>query len=160
MRVTIAAVGRLKDGPDRALFERYWQRLEAGGRKIALHPLRVLELPESRAASAAARKADEAARLVGAIKDCDFVMALDETGRQVSSRAFAELVARRRDGGTRELAFVLGGPDGHGAALLARADQVLALGVLTLPHGLARVVLAEQLYRAATILTGHSYHRD
>ena len=159
MRITLAAIGRLKDGPDRALFDRYWQRLDAGGRKIAFHPLRLIELPESRAQTAPARKADEAARLDQASASRDFTIALDESGRQLTSPAFAALLARHRDAGVRELALLIGGPDGHGAGILERADFLLGLGAMTLPHGLARIVLAEQLYRASTILTGHAYHR-
>ncbi len=159
MRITLAVVGRLKDGPDRALFERYWERLQAGGRKLALHPVKLLELPESRAATVDLRKTDEAARLAAAVPDATYRIALDETGRALSSAAFAAHLAARRDAGVRTLGFFIGGPDGHGQALLAIADLKLALGAMTLPHGLARIVLAEQLYRASTILAGHAYHR-
>jgi 23S rRNA (pseudouridine1915-N3)-methyltransferase len=160
MRLTLAAVGKLKAGPDRDLFERYWDRLEASGRKIGISGARLVELPESRAANAIERKADEAARLLAAARDGSEIIALDETGRAHTSEAFATHIGKRRDGGCAELAFLIGGPDGHGPAVIARAKLVLNLGTLTLPHGLARIVLAEQLYRATTILAGHPYHRS
>jgi 23S rRNA (pseudouridine1915-N3)-methyltransferase len=84
---------------------------------------------------------------------------LDATGRALSSEAFARFLAESRDGGAKEMAFLIGGPDGHGPAVLDAATLKLSLGPMTLPHGLARIVLAEQLYRASTILAGHPYHR-
>lgn len=157
MRLTIAAVGRLKDGPERELFQRYWTRLEALGRKHALGPLALVEIPESRASSAAARADDEAKKLVAAASG--LVVLLDERGKTPTSAAFAADLCRRRDGGAAAVTFLIGGADGHGAAARSAADATLALGALTLPHGLARVVLAEQLYRAATLIAGHPYHR-
>jgi 23S rRNA (pseudouridine1915-N3)-methyltransferase len=160
MRVTLAAIGRLKAGPDRELFARYWDRLEGAGRKIGVAPVRLVELPESKAAGASERKADEASRLLKAIGDTGMLVALDETGKSLTSVEFARLVGRCRDGGETALSLVIGGPDGHGPDLLQRAKIVLNLGTMTLPHGLARIVLAEQLYRATTILSGHPYHRS
>ena len=159
MRLTLGAVGRLKAGPDRELFDRYWDRLAASGRKIGISAVRLVELPESRGPTAAERKADEAARLLAAARDASGIIALDETGRAHTSASFAMHLGKLRDSGTSELAFLIGGPDGHGPAVLARASLILNLGTLTLPHGLARIVLAEQLYRASTILAGHPYHR-
>jgi 23S rRNA (pseudouridine1915-N3)-methyltransferase len=158
MRLSIAAVGRLKDGPERVLFERYWQRLEGLGRKHALGPLVLAEITESRASSAQARSAEEAARLVAGLSPGD-VIVLDERGKGQSSEQFAADLRRRRDGGSGGVTFVLGGPDGHGDAVRQRATMLLSLGPMTLPHGLARVILAEQLYRAATLMAGHPYHR-
>jgi 23S rRNA (pseudouridine1915-N3)-methyltransferase len=160
MRLTLAAIGRLKSGPDHELFDRYWDRLEASGRKIGITGVRLAELPESRAANAADRKADEATRLLAAARDMAEIIALDETGSAHTSASFAAYIGKRRDGGCAELAFLVGGPDGHGPSVLARARLVLNLGTLTLPHGLARIVLAEQIYRATTILAGHPYHRS
>ena len=158
MKLTIAAVGRLKDGPERELFQRYWQRLEAIGRKMALAPVTVVEIAESRAATAKARSDEEARKLVAAVAGATVIL-LDERGVAPTSEAFARDLRKRRDGGTPALAFVIGGADGHGAEARSAAAATLALGSLTLPHGLARVVLAEQLYRAATIIAGHPYHR-
>jgi 23S rRNA (pseudouridine1915-N3)-methyltransferase len=158
MRLIVAAIGRLKDA-ERNLFERYWERLEAGGRSLGLSPLAVHELTESRAARDSVRKADEASRLLRSARDADVLVALDAGGRSMTSEAFARLLARTRDDGAKGMAFLVGGPDGHGEALLEAAWVKLSLGPMTLPHGLARIVLVEQLYRAATILSGHPYHR-
>jgi 23S rRNA (pseudouridine1915-N3)-methyltransferase len=158
MRVILAAVGRLKDA-ERDLFDRYVKRFDAGGRTLGLGPLTLAEISESRAATASLRKADEATRLLKAASAADATIVLDGEGRELSSEAFAKLLGERRDGGTKTLAFLIGGPDGHGPAALKAAAPVLSLGGMTLPHGLARIVLAEQLYRAATILSGHPYHR-
>ena len=159
MRLVIAAVGRLKDGPERQLFERYRDRVSASGRALGWGPLDTLELPESRASDAAARKADEASRLMAKAGDAGARIVLDENGRELTSDAFAAYLGERRRMGARSVAILIGGPDGHGPEALASADLKLALGRMTLPHMLARVILAEQLYRAATILSGHPYHR-
>jgi 23S rRNA (pseudouridine1915-N3)-methyltransferase len=159
MRLVIAAVGRLKDGPERALFERYWERLEASGRPLALGPLQLFEIRESRASGRAARVADEAERLLAKLSDVDVKIVLDEHGKSQSTAAFAAFLRSSRDAGTGSIAFLIGGPDGHGPAALSAANMSMSLGPMTLPHGLARIVLVEQLYRAATILAGHPYHR-
>ncbi|HEX4893300.1 MAG TPA: 23S rRNA (pseudouridine(1915)-N(3))-methyltransferase RlmH [Hyphomicrobiaceae bacterium] len=158
MRLTIAAIGRLKDGAERTLVDRYVERLKSG-KSIGLGPVREIEFTESRLPGAAERKSDEAERLLRAVSAADVRVALDETGRQISSEAFARWISQRRDAGAREAAFIIGGPDGQGPAILSAAQLVLSLGAMTLPHGLARAVLAEQLYRAVTILSGHPYHR-
>lgn len=158
MRLVVAAVGRLKDA-ERELCERYAKRFDAAGRSLGLGPLSISELNESRAASAEARKADEAGRLLKAAAAASQFVALDEGGKALSSAAFAAWIAQRRDGGDKALAFLIGGPDGHGAEVASAAALKLSLGAITLPHGLARAVLTEQLYRAATILSGHPYHR-
>lgn len=158
MRLIVAAVGRLKDA-ERELCERYAKRLDAAGRGLGLGPLSISEIGESRAAEATARKADEAVRLLKAASATEVRVALDEGGRALSSKALAQWIAQTRDGGCKALAFLIGGPDGHGPTALEGAALKLSLGPLTLPHGLARAVLIEQLYRAATILSGHPYHR-
>lgn len=159
MRVLIAAAGRLKDGAERELFDRYAARFDQAGRTLSLGPLSVSELPESRAATVALRKADESVRLLKAAAGASVVIALDEAGKLETSAAFATRIAKWRDDGAGTLAFLIGGPDGHGNEVLASARLTLSLGPMTLPHGLARIVLAEQLYRTVTILTGHPYHR-
>ena len=159
MRITIAAIGRLKDH-EHDLVARYIERFDGVGRRLALGPLRIVELPESRAPAATGRKTDEAARLRTAIAAADVRVALDEGGSAISSRAFAERLAALRDEGFQHVAFQIGGPDGHADSVLNDARWRLSLGAMTLPHGIARIVLAEQLYRAATIIAGHPYHRD
>lgn len=159
MRLVIAAVGKLKDDAERDICERYLKRFNASGRPLGLGPLVITELSEARDATADVRKNDEAARLLRTAANCDYLIALDVAGRAISSEAFASTLAKERDGGAKCLGLLIGGPDGHGEAALSAAHLKLSLGAMTLPHGLARVVLTEQLYRAATILSGHPYHR-
>lgn len=159
MRLLILAVGRLKDGPERELFERYRKRLAGAGRPLGWSALDVIEVAEGRSPDPAQRQADESERLLARARGADVKIALDESGRQLGSEALARHVDAQRRAGVRELAFLIGGPDGHGPQALSAADLTLSLGPMTLPHMLARVVLAEQLYRAATMLTGHPYHR-
>lgn len=158
MRVTIAAIGKLKD-LERDLVERYVGRFDGAGKRLHLGPLTIIELPESRAASAVERSADEARRLLDAVAGAEHRIALDERHDQLASEPFARRLAVLRDGGTAHLAFLIGGPDGHARDLVRGAHGRLSLGAMTLPHGLARLILVEQLYRAATILSGHPYHR-
>ena len=160
MRLHLACIGRLKAGPERLLFERYAERIAKAGRGIALGPLSVIERPESRASRASDRKAEEAQTLLNALPGGAVVIALDETGRPRSSSAFSDDLAAWRDAGVADLAFVIGGADGHGAALINAARATLALGPMTWPHQFARFLVAEQIYRAVTILSGHPYHRS
>ena len=159
MRITIAAIGRLKAGPERDLFERFVHRASAAGRRLGL-TVELREFPESRAGTSALRKEQEAAAILAALPAGAILAALDERGRGLDSAGFAERLAKWRDGGAGSLVFALGGADGHGPALLARADLSLSFGPMTWPHQLARVMLAEQIYRATTILSGHPYHRE
>jgi 23S rRNA (pseudouridine1915-N3)-methyltransferase len=158
VRLLLVAIGRLKDGGERVLVDRYVERM-AGARAQGLGPVIEKELAESRLGSASERQADEAKRLLKASEACDRLAVLDERGKALASDAFARWIAEQRDVGVRELGFLIGGPDGHGPAVLEKAALRLSLGAMTLPHGLARAVLAEQIYRASTILAGHPYHR-
>ncbi len=159
MNLTIAAIGKLKAGPDRELFERYAARIGPTGKALKLGPLSCIELAESRRTSTDERRAEEAASLLAKITGSATLIALDEKGDAVSSEQLASLIRKQQDAGVPSLAFALGGPDGHGAEIAKRAARVISLGAITLPHGLARIVLAEQIYRAITILAGHPYHR-
>jgi 23S rRNA (pseudouridine1915-N3)-methyltransferase len=159
MRLLIAAIGKLKQGPERDLFAHYLGRAEAAGRKLHLSPLNVLEVAESRAATAKARMQAEAETLLAKIPASHKLVCLDPGGEPIASEAFASLLAKYRDDGADGVAFAIGGADGLAREAHAKAAKVLSLGPMTLPHGLVRVVLAEQLYRAATILAGHPYHR-
>jgi 23S rRNA (pseudouridine1915-N3)-methyltransferase len=158
MRLVIAAVGRFRAGGEADLVARYAGRIDALGRSHALGPLDVIEIAESRASSAAQRRAHEAEALLKATTASRRIV-LDERGKSQASQAFADFVRRERDGGAQSVAFLIGGPDGHGEAVRAQAALILSLSTLTLSHGLARVVLAEQIYRALTIIAGHPYHR-
>lgn len=159
MRIAISAIGKLKDAEERAIVERYAHRLTGAGKPLGLGPIDIREYPESRAPDVAERKHDEATRLLRDIGSGDAAVVLEPTGKSLTSEAFAAFLRTTRDGGAKSCVFLIGGPDGHGDAVLNAASLKLSLGALTLPHGLARVVLAEQLYRAATILSGHPYHR-
>lgn len=159
MRLVIAAVGRLKEGAERELLARYRDRFGDLGKRLGLGPVAWHEPGESRAATPDKRRAEEGAALLKLARDADAIIALDERGKSLTSPAFAQLIARTRDGGAATLAILIGGPDGLAPDVRATAHIQLSLGAMTLPHGLARIVLAEQLYRAATILAGHPYHR-
>ncbi|MGE0766991.1 MAG: 23S rRNA (pseudouridine(1915)-N(3))-methyltransferase RlmH [Hyphomicrobiaceae bacterium] len=158
MRLHLIAIGRLKDGGERVLVDRYVSRM-AGARGQGLGPIIEKELSESRLGSASERQDDEAKRLLKAAGTCDSLVALDERGQSLTSERFAAWLRQRRDSGVREIGFLVGGADGHASVVGESADLRLSLGQMTLPHGLARAVLAEQLYRASTILAGHPYHR-
>lgn len=159
MRLVIAAIGRLKDGAERDLLDRYRTRFDPVAKRLGIAPVAWVELPESRAGSALKRCADEGEALLKAARDASFVIALDVGGESLSSEAFAQTLARERDAGHKAMAVLVGGPDGFSAQVLATAHLRFSLGAVTLPHTLARIILAEQLYRAATILSGHPYHR-
>jgi 23S rRNA (pseudouridine1915-N3)-methyltransferase len=159
MRIRILSVGRMKSGPERDLLDRYHDRASKSGRALGIARVDIEEIGESRAQRAEDRMAEEATSLLAMIPDRAAVIVLDETGRTSTSPDFARMVGDRKDQGTSELVFVIGGPDGHGPAMRARADQLLAFGAMTWPHQIVRVLLAEQIYRAITILSGHPYHR-
>jgi 23S rRNA (pseudouridine1915-N3)-methyltransferase len=158
MKITIAAVGRLKRGPERELTERLIKRATMAGRKTGLS-FEVREIAESRAGAARVRRDQEAAALLAMVPDKAVLVALDENGATMDSRAFAAKIGQWRDKGSAELVFAIGGADGHGDALLEHSDLKLAFGAMTWPHQLVRLMLAEQLYRSITILLGHPYHR-
>jgi len=158
VRLSVIAVGRLKAGPERDLMSRYVDRIRAGGKSLGLGPLAIVEIEESRARRADERKADEAARLLVAAAG-EAVIALDENGQTMSSMAFGGRISGWRDAGTPGLAFVIGGADGLGAEVLKRSALVLSFGAMTMPHQIVRILLAEQIYRSTTILSGHPYHR-
>lgn len=151
MRITLVAVGRAKAGPAKSLYELYAGRLT--------WPLALKEVEERRTLKPEALKQREGELLLAALPEGARLIALDETGKGLSSSGFATLIGRWRDDGTRDLAIVIGGAEGLSATLLQRADLVLALGAMTWPHLLVRGMIAEQLYRAETILAGHPYHR-
>lgn len=159
MRLSFVAIGRMKDTGEIELIARYQKRIDQVGRALALGPLLVNELPEARQADPTQRKSDEATRLLSAAARADRRTVLDEGGKQLTSNEFAEHLRKTRDDGVREMAFLIGGPDGHDPRVHQGADLVLSLSRMTLPHSLARALLAEQIYRALTIISGHPYHR-
>jgi len=159
MRLLIAAVGRLKAGPERELLDRYAERANATGRNLSLAPLEVSEVPESQERRSADRMADEARKLEAALPKGAKRIVLDSGGKALGSEDFANRLAALRDQGTQTTAFLIGGADGLDPRLKAEADLVLSYGAATFPHQIVRILLAEQIYRAITILSGHPYHR-
>jgi len=159
MRLLIAAVGRLKAGPERELLARYVGRTNAAGKSLALNPLDLVEIPESAAKTDTKRKSDEAAALLSAIPPGAKLIVLDEHGKSIASEDFAKRLARFRDDSAQTTAFLIGGADGLDETLRKKADLTLAYGSATFPHQIVRILLAEQIYRAVTILSGHPYHR-
>ena len=156
IKLGVYAVGRLRKGPEKALIDDYLARAEKTGRALGIGPLTVTEVEDKKNLGMGA----EADLLSAAIPDGAFICTLDERGKLLSSPDFAGRIANLRDDGTREMAFVIGGADGIDPALRARADMSLSFGKMVWPHMLARVMLAEQLYRATTILAGGPYHRE
>jgi 23S rRNA (pseudouridine1915-N3)-methyltransferase len=159
MRLMVIAVGRLKDGPERELAERYAKRFDDLGRRIGLRGPEIHEIPESKTRDAPSRIVAEATAIAALIPDKAIVVALDEHGKVLDSLAFSGELRRHRDAAVPALAFLIGGADGLSPDLRRRAALNVAFGAATWPHQLVRVMLLEQLYRAATILSGHPYHR-
>jgi 23S rRNA (pseudouridine1915-N3)-methyltransferase len=150
----------MKAGPEKELADRYFDRLSKSGSRTGLEFGGLIEIPESRSRTAPERRREEAARLGAQLLSGRTLLLLDEGGSNLSSAEFAACIGRLRDAGRRELLFAIGGPDGHDASLAATAEMSLSFGAQTWPHQLVRVMLGEQLYRAATILSGHPYHRE
>ncbi|WP_116652574.1 23S rRNA (pseudouridine(1915)-N(3))-methyltransferase RlmH [Pelagibacterium sediminicola] len=159
MRLVIIALGRMKDGPERALVARYIGRAATGGRPLGLSGPAIVELAESRERSAEARRREEARAILAQLPENSVLVALDERGKSLSSEGFAGRISQWRDENRTALALVIGGADGLDETVRARADLVLSFSPMTWPHQIVRIMAAEQLYRATTILSGHPYHR-
>lgn len=156
MKVSIVAVGRLRAGPEHELISDYLHRFDRTGRALGLGPAKLIEVEDKKNLGMAA----EAELLARAIPSGALVVALDERGQLQTSPEFAAALAGWRDGGRQEVAFVIGGADGILPALRDRVDALLSFGRMVWPHMLVRAMLAEQLYRAASILAGAPYHRS
>jgi 23S rRNA (pseudouridine1915-N3)-methyltransferase len=154
VKIAIVAIGRLARSPETELVKLYAERASQAGRALGLGPVEIVEV-ESRKPG----KAAEALALQPHLADAH-VIACDEHGQARPSRAFAEEIAALRDRGVRRLVFLIGGADGLDPALLAKVNGKLAFGPQTWPHAMARAMLAEQVYRAVSILAGSPYHRD
>ncbi len=160
MRVVIAAVGRLKAGPERELVERYRGRAGKLGRPLGLRDIEIVEVRESRAREAERRAIEESIALANLMPEGAAVAVLDPGGENLTSEAFAARLGAWRDDGRTTLCFAIGGADGMAATLRERADLLISFGAATWPHQLVRIMLLEQIYRALTILAGHPYHRE
>ena len=155
MKLRVAAIGRVRSGPEALLCEDYLSRIGVAGRMLGLGPIDVVENEAPRAGD----RAREAELLINAVPAGARRILLDERGDEWPSRTLSEKLARWRDGGTPCVCFWIGGPDGASAELRSAADDKLAFGPQTWPHKLVRVMLLEQIYRAVTILGGNPYHR-
>ena len=159
MHIVVISVGRLKQGPERELAKRYRDRFDDMGRKLGFRGLEIHEIPESRARDAATRIAEEAAAISALIPEKSVLVTLDEHGTNIDSAAFARHLGRSRDQSVANNVFIIGGADGLSPDLRSKSKLTLAFGTATWPHQMVRVMLLEQIYRAATILAGHPYHR-
>ncbi len=159
MRIVVIAIGRLKQGPERELAERYRERFDDIGRKLGFRSLEIHEIPESRARDAAGRMADEADAISALIPDKSSIIALDDRGEAIDSATFARHLGRWRAESVPTAVFLIGGADGLSPELRRKVKLSVAFGKATWPHQMVRVMLLEQVYRAATILSGHPYHR-
>jgi 23S rRNA (pseudouridine1915-N3)-methyltransferase len=156
MRVHICVVGRLRAGPEKDLIDDYLKRFDRTGRALGLGPAQILEVEDKKNGGMAA----EAALLRRAVPDGSLICVLDERGRVETSPDFANRLGDWRDQGRGDVAFVIGGADGIAKDLRQDADHAISFGKMVWPHMLVRVMLAEQLYRAASILSGGPYHRS
>jgi 23S rRNA (pseudouridine1915-N3)-methyltransferase len=164
MRLTIAAIGQLRQGPEAQMIKTYCERLAGIGRQIGLRGLSVEGFEAPNALTGTARQQKEAELLANAVPPGANVYVLDERGKSMTSKAFADDLGRIRDAGANDCVFLIGGADGHGPAVKALQQsgraKVISFGQATWPHMLVRVMLCEQLYRAATIMSNHPYHRE
>jgi 23S rRNA (pseudouridine1915-N3)-methyltransferase len=159
MRIVVIAVGRMKQGPERELVERYRKRFDEIGRRLGFRSLEIIEITESRAREAAVRMTEEAAAISAAIPENSVLVTLDARGENIDSAGFTHRLARWRDQSVASTIFVIGGADGLSPDLRSKESLRIAFGAATWPHQMVRIMLLEQLYRAATILAGHPYHR-
>ncbi|HYC16939.1 MAG TPA: 23S rRNA (pseudouridine(1915)-N(3))-methyltransferase RlmH [Pseudolabrys sp.] len=159
MRIVVAAVGRLKQGSETELSERYRKRTVQTGRPLGLRDVEIVEIRESRAADARKRMLEESIALANLIPQGAAVILLDSGGESLDSASFAAQLAKWRANNRPAIVFLIGGADGLATNLREKAELRLSFGAATWPHQLVRVMLLEQLYRATTILAGHPYHR-
>jgi 23S rRNA (pseudouridine1915-N3)-methyltransferase len=159
MRLHILAVGNARGTAEAPLTEEFIGRAQNIGRRMGFTAATVTEVAVSKARERAKRMAEEAERLATRVPEGAHVILLDAKGRGMTSEDFAEMLGAMRDAGTKDLVFVIGGPDGLAPLPGIRSGRSLAFGPQTWPHLLVRAMLAEQIYRAITILAGHPYHR-
>jgi 23S rRNA (pseudouridine1915-N3)-methyltransferase len=159
MRLIVIAVGRLKPGPERELAETYRQRAQASGRALGVREIEIIEIRESRARDAERRRAEESIAVANVIPERATIVILDERGQNLDSVGLATQLRDWRGEDRPAVCFVIGGADGLASSLRGQAKLTLAFGAATWPHQLTRIMLLEQLYRAASIVAGHPYHR-
>jgi len=159
MRLVVIAVGRLKQGPERELAEAYRKRAQAIGRALGVREIEIVEIRESRAQDAERRRVEESIAIANVVPERAVIVILDERGDNLDSAALAGQIQAWRKEDRPAVCFVVGAADGLGQSLKERAKLKLAFGAATWPHQLVRIMLLEQLYRAASIIAGHPYHR-
>jgi 23S rRNA (pseudouridine1915-N3)-methyltransferase len=160
MKLHIVGVGRLKSSPEKILADDYHARIVSLGPKAGITTLKITDFAESQNQSAAARMADEAKLIAGALAPKSISIVLDERGRTKSSEDFAATLRKFADDGVSELNFLIGGADGHAQSTRDTAKLLLAFGPMTWPHRFVRIMLLEQIYRSVTIMLNHPYHRS
>ena len=160
MRIVIAAIGKMRGGPEGALVDDYLSRSKAMGRRLGFGDVKLIEAEAPKALSGDALKQREGELLLKAAPDNARIIVLDERGENISSKKLARYMGEIRDQGAGDLVFMIGGADGHGPAVKARAARSISFGAATWPHMLVRAMLTEQIYRSMTILSGHPYHRS
>ncbi len=160
MQIFIGAIGRLKKSDELNLCNKFETRIKRAGANLGFTQFTHLDFDEDKSTQTLKRKSNEAEKLLNAIPKSAIIIALDEHGKQFSSADFSKKIANFRDDGHHAIVFLLGGPDGHGQAVLERADLKLSLSKMTWPHQIARALLFEQIYRAITIMNNHPYHRE
>lgn len=160
MRIIVAAIGRLKKGPETELSDRYRKRVSQTARALGLRDIDIIEIRESRADDAGKRMLEESIALANVIPPKAAVVLLDQRGENLDSASLAGQIAKWRAEDRPAAVFIIGGADGLAPSLRDKASLRLSFGAATWPHQLVRAMLLEQLYRAATILTGHPYHRE
>ncbi len=160
MRLSLVCIGKLKAGPERLLFERYFKRLTESARSAGLVAVDLREIGESRARRPDERRAEEASAMLAGLPKGVALVLLDERGASATSEEWAKDIGRARDASRPGYVVAIGGPDGLDPALRAAAHRIVSFGAMTWPHQLVRVMAGEQLYRAMTILAGHPYHRS
>jgi 23S rRNA (pseudouridine1915-N3)-methyltransferase len=159
MRIVVAAIGRMKQGPERELAERFRKRAAASGRSTGLRDIDIIEIKESRADDAQRRMLEESIAIANVIPDKAVTVILDERGESMNSASFAGRLQGWRSEDRPAVIFIIGGADGLATSLRENAQLRLAFGAATWPHQLVRIMLLEQIYRAMTIISGHPYHR-
>lgn len=160
MQIFIGAIGRLKKSDELNLCNKFETRIKNAGAQLGFTQLNHLDFDEAKSPQVQTRKTEEAKKLLNAVPKGALIVALDENGKHFTSPEFSTKIANYRDDGYPAIAFLLGGPDGHGQDVLNQADLKLSLSKMTWPHQIARALLFEQIYRAITIMSGHPYHRE
>ena len=160
MRLAIIAIGKMKKGPETELVSRYADRIRQIGQVIGASSLDITEIPESRATNATQRKEEEYQAMLAKLPENGLVYILDERGKTISSVTFSDQLQQAASHGVKQISFIIGGPDGLSKTWRQSGHRIFSFGALTMPHQLVRVLLAEQLYRACSIASGHPYHRE